>query len=138
MFEFLKKKDTNNKINSVSNNKEELSEEEKKERIEKISSKKEFLKTFEKESEDLKEVGKIYEEIGLLESDIDIDNAIVNLEKSLEYSPSMGDGYKKLMNLYNKKRAEAAQKGDDDGIEYWMGKMDEMRQIAKKLTITGQ
>jgi uncharacterized membrane protein (DUF106 family) len=49
----------------------------------------------------------------------------------------MGDGYKKLMSLYNAKRAEAARNGDDTGIEKYMNKMDDMRQIAKKLTITG-
>ncbi len=59
------------------------------------------------------------------------------LEQSLANQKSIGDGYKKLMHLYNKKRAEAARAGDDQGIDYYMGKMDEMRQIAKQVTITG-
>ena len=41
------------------------------------------------------------------------------------------------MSLYNAKRAEAARAGDDQVIDHYMGKMDEMRQIAKQLTITG-
>ena len=60
------------------------------------------------------------------------------LEKSIEIKRSIGEGYKKLMSLYNKKRAESARNGDDQGIDYYMGKMDEMRQIAKQVTIMGK
>ena len=65
------------------------------------------------------------------------DQAIQYLEKSLENKQTIGDGYKKLMSLYNQKRADAARAGDDQGIDYYMGKMDEMRQIAKQVTIKG-
>ncbi len=41
------------------------------------------------------------------------------------------------MSLYNQKRSDAARAGDDQGIDYYMGKMDEMRQIAKQVTIKG-
>ena len=58
-----------------------------------------------------------------------------NLEKSLEVLPSIGDGYKVLMSLYNKKRADSARSGDDNGIDYYMNKMDDMRQIAKITTL---
>ena len=37
----------------------------------------------------------------------------------------MGDGYKRLMSLYNLKRKEAAVAHDDELIEYYMGKMAE-------------
>ncbi|WP_438763654.1 tetratricopeptide repeat protein [Enterococcus sp. AZ194] len=76
-------------------------------------------------------IGLIYEMLG------EIDLAISTLEKSLDLKLSIDDGYKKLMGLYNKKRAAAAKNGDDSGIEYYMQKMDDMRQIAKKVTITG-
>lgn len=78
----------------------------------------------------------IYEEIGLKYSEIgDSESAISFLEKSLELKLSMGDGYKKLLSLYNQKRAEAARNKDNNGIDYYMSKMDELRNIAKKLTI---
>ena len=52
----------------------------------------------------------------------------------MENKQTIGDGYKKLMSLYNQKRADAARAGDDQrGIDYYMGKMDEMRQIAKQV-----
>ncbi|MFC6464718.1 tetratricopeptide repeat protein [Marinilactibacillus sp. GCM10026970] len=78
---------------------------------------------------------KLYEKIGLKQAELtQNEEAITSLEKSLEYKLSIGDGYKKLMNLYNAKRAESARNGDDKGIDYYMNKMDDMRQIAKKVT----
>ena len=46
------------------------------------------------------------------------------------------EGYKKLMMLYNAKRAEAAKNRDDAGIDYYMNKLDDMRNLAKKLTLS--
>ncbi|MGX7264884.1 hypothetical protein [Enterococcus crotali] len=80
-----------------------------------------------------------YEKMGLLFVQLnEIDQAITALEKSQSCKNSIGQGYKKLMSLYNQKRAEAAKNGDSDGIDLWMNKMDDMRQIAKKVTISGQ
>lgn len=77
--------------------------------------------------------------IGLKQAELGTtDEAIKSLEQSLEAKRSIGDGYKKLMSLYNQKRAESARNGDDQGIDYYMGKMDEMRQIAKQVTISGE
>lgn len=79
---------------------------------------------------------KYYEELGLLYFKLgEKEKAISNLEKSLEIKPSVGDGYKKLMTLYNGKRADAARNGDDKGIEKYMNKLDDLRQIARKHTI---
>ena len=39
------------------------------------------------------------------------------------------------MSLYNHKRAEAAKSGSIADIDFWMNKMDEMRNIAKLATI---
>lgn len=90
-------------------------------------------------NEDIEELAKKYEEVGLLQAEIQADDqAIVTLEKSIEIKRSIGEGYKKLMSLYNKKRAESARNGDDQGIDYYMGKIDEMRQIAKQVTIMGK
>jgi len=82
---------------------------------------------------------KLYEEIGNIQVELNQPNeAIQSFEKSLELELSIGNGYKKLMHLYNQKRAEAAREGSDEKIEYYMNKMDNMRQIAKKMTISGQ
>lgn len=85
------------------------------------------------------ELASRYEQLGLKYAELnDNDDSLTALEKSLDYKLSIGDGYKKLMSLYNGKRAEAARNGDDAGIEYYMQKMDDMRQIAKKVTISGK
>jgi hypothetical protein len=83
-------------------------------------------------------LAELYEQVGLKYAELnENDQAINYLEKSLAEKKSMGVGYKQLMLLYNKKRAAAARAGDDQGIDYYMKKMDEMRQIAKQLTING-
>ena len=83
-----------------------------------------------------KELSKLFEQLGILYSDKNDDSkAIELLEKSLELELSMGKGYKKLMGLYNSQRAKSAKAGDYKKIEYYMQKMDEMRNIAKKVTL---
>lgn len=89
-------------------------------------------------TQDNNKLAELFEQVGLKLSELnEKEQAIEKLEKSLEQKKSIGDGYKKLMSLYNEKRAEAARAGDDQGIDYYMGKMDEMRQIAKQVTIGG-
>ena len=99
------------------------------------------IKKFEQElasCEESEKQAKLFEQIGLDYGDLDeIEQAISALENSLAHKESIGDGYKRLMSLYNRTRGEAARKGDDQGIDYYMGKMDDMRQIAKKVTING-
>ena len=83
------------------------------------------------------ELAKLYEQVGIHYSELNLpDEAIEHLEKSQGYKPSMGEGYKKLMMLYNAKRAEAAKNRDDAGIDYYMNKLDDMRNLAKKLTLS--
>lgn len=85
------------------------------------------------------ELAQDQEKLGLVYAQLDKDQeAIQHLEESLALKPSMGDAYKTLLSLYNKKRAEAAKAGDDAGIDYYMGKMDDLRQMAKIRTIKGQ
>lgn len=132
MFGFFKKKgETSDQKQSESL--PVLSEERRLELLDKVAEEKETLSTL-KESEQLADT---YEKIGLIYSELgQTDSAIENLEKSLEVKLSMGDGYKKLMSLYNLKRAEAAKNRDNDGIDYYMAKMDDMRNIAKKVTLS--
>lgn len=130
MFDFFKKKDKTTK--RVEEKTHSFTEEE--------------IKGFNREieqqlavKEDHLEDAAYFENLGLLYDKVsEMDEAIMNLEKSLEIKLSMGDGYKKLMSLYNLKRKEAAVAHDDELIEYYMGKMDEMRNIAKKLTLTAK
>lgn len=135
MFGFLKKKKKPEKTEE----KVELSMEEK----ERLTNENQELMATIQEIEQIdpieeKELASLYEKLGLNYAQLEqIDAAIESLEKSLGCKLSIGDGYKKLMSLYNAKRAEAARNGDDAGIDNYMGKMDDMRQIAKKVTISG-
>lgn len=130
MFNFMKKKKNKESIVESKLTEEEIAE---------LDMKLEKLITEVKEiSDDNNETkAEMYEQIGLIQSEVDrIDDAILFLEKSLDYKLSIGDGYKKLMSLYNAKRAMAAKEGNDAGIDFYMDKMDEMRQIAKKVTLS--
>ena len=128
MFGFFKKKENEPQKRSIKEEKV-LSPE----ATEKIQLNQEISTTQEKPK-----LAELYEQVGLKFSELyENDQAIQYLEKSLENKQTIGDGYKKLMSLYNQKRADAARAGDDQGIDYYMGKMDEMRQIAKQVTIKG-
>ncbi|WP_413611585.1 tetratricopeptide repeat protein [Enterococcus faecium] len=133
MFGFFKKKEKEPK--------KVLAKEEKAlspEATEKIQSEITQLKQEISTTQDKHKLAKLYEQVGLKFSELYVnDQAIQYLEKSLENKQTIGDRYKKLMSLYNQKRADAARAGDDQGIDYYMGKMDEMRQIAKQVTIKG-
>ncbi|MDN5027009.1 tetratricopeptide repeat protein [Streptococcus sp. SPS1] len=131
MFGFFKKKEPKQAKKPV----EEvlLSEEERAKLLEKVEEEKSKLTSL-TENKDLAEA---YERLGLLYGELgEVNQAIETLEKSLEAQLSMGDGYKKLMALYNAKRAEAAKNRDSEGIDYYMSKMDDMRNIAKKVTLS--
>ena len=133
MFGFFKKKENEPKKRSIKEEKI-LSPE----AIEKIQSEITQLNQEISTTQEKHELAELYEQIGLKFSELyENDQAIQYLEKSLENKQTIGDGYKKLMSLYNQNRADAARAGDDQGIDYYMGKMDEMRQIAKQVTIKG-
>ncbi|MFD2306742.1 hypothetical protein [Enterococcus termitis] len=133
MFEFFKKKKTSPVKKEV---KEVLTEEQKDELRKEITQ---LTAEIEASDSTAPVLAEKYEKVGLLLAQLnEIDQAITALEKSQSYQNNIGAGYKKLMSLYNQKRAEAAKNGDDAGIDLWMNKMDDMRQIAKKVTISGQ
>ena len=133
MFGFFKKKENEPKKRSIKEEKI-LSPE----AIERIQSEITQLNQEISTTQEKHELAELYEQIGLKFSELyENDQAIQYLEKSLENKQTIGEGYKKLMSLYNQKRADAARAGDDQGIDYYMGKMDEMRQIAKQVTIKG-
>ena len=128
MFGFFKKKENEPKKRSIKEEKI-LSPE----ATEKIQSEITQLNQEISTTQEKPKLAELYEQVGLKFSELyENDQAIQYLEKSLENKQTIGEGYKKLMSLYNQKRA-----GDDQGIDYYMGKMDEMRQIAKQVTIKG-
>ncbi|MEC6748823.1 tetratricopeptide repeat protein [Marinilactibacillus sp. XAAS-LB27] len=133
MFGLFKNKDKQKPTTSAKISEPTLTEEEKAsllKEVEALRTQAEATNDSDKEAK-----AKLYEKIGLKQAELtQNEEAITSLEKSLEYKLSIGDGYKKLMNLYNAKRAESARSGNDEGIEYYMNKMDDMRQIAKKVT----
>lgn len=72
------------------------------------------------------------DEIGKQLSSIDdVDGAIAAFEKSLDLNHTMGKASAALVKLYNKKRAEAATNKDDEGIKYYLDKVNEMLAISK-------
>lgn len=74
-------------------------------------------------------------EIGILFADAnEHDEAIRYLEMSLSEKKDLGPGYRKLLNLYNIKRREAAKAKDDAQIQYYLTKIDEMMAISKEVT----
>ena len=85
----------------------------------------------EKSAEIYTKISKIYE---LLKED---DKAIEYLEKCIVLDHSLGENHNRLMRLYNLKRREAAESKDNDKIQYYMDKIDELMKISKD-TIRGK
>ncbi|AGK56020.1 hypothetical protein [Bacillus sp. 1NLA3E] len=128
MFGFGKKKDTDSKKGATE--KAVLTEERKEELLRTISLKKAGV-----DQVDGEELSKIYEEIGLAFNELgQEDNAIDAFEKSIQAKKSIGDGYKALLKLYNKKRAEAAKANDEESLQIYLKKMDQMMQVSKDVT----
>ncbi|MER0122605.1 tetratricopeptide repeat protein [Streptococcus sp. ZJ93] len=131
MFSFFKKKESQKK-EEISQN--ILSVEEVALLREKIAD---FNKQLAGDKLEINQRAQLYEEVGLLQAKLEeVEEAIQALESSLALKLTMGAGYKQLMSLYNQKRAEAARNKDNEAIDYYMSKMDDMRNIAKKLTLT--
>ena len=71
-------------------------------------------------------------EVGKLLAAIDeVDDAIAAYEESLGANHVMGKASTALVKLYNKKRAAAALAKDDDGIKYYLDKVNEMLALSK-------
>ncbi|WP_018659005.1 hypothetical protein [Allofustis seminis] len=87
------------------------------------------------EADSPKEQYHYHEQLGLLYLQLDeLEEAIDHFERSLAAELKMGDSYKKLLHLYHKKCQESAAVGNDDQIDYYMNKLDELRNLGKKLT----
>lgn len=119
MFDFFKKKEKKEKKECKIESTQKKDFEEIKIEIEKIE------KVKEKDFDVLVQLGLLYVKI---EED---DKAIEYLEKSLEINKNIGDGYKQLMSLYNKKRRKYSKDYDDEKLQYYLNKIDYMLQISK-------
>ncbi|SNZ15695.1 hypothetical protein SAMN05421503_2718 [Terribacillus aidingensis] len=130
MFGFGKKKTKKPKQEFIEPEVAVITEENKDEVLRTISMREKELNQADREGK-----AKIYEDIGMTYLKIkEDDQAIDALEKSIQYKKTLGDGYKTLLRLYNKKRAEAAKMNDDKSLQIYMEKMDQMMQISKDVT----
>lgn len=73
----------------------------------------------------LNEIGGIYYQIS------DYDNAVIYYEESLNIEKTIGKAYTNLLNIYNVKRKEAAVNKDDEKLQYYLKKIDDMMKISK-------
>ncbi|MBV6737674.1 tetratricopeptide repeat protein [Priestia megaterium] len=128
MFRFGKRKDKETK--KLVKEEVVLTEERKEDLLRMIHLKKERVNQIVGE-----EQSKVYEEIGLAFNELgEEDNAIDAFEKSIQAKKSVGDGYKTLLKLYNKKRAEAAKANDEASLQLYLKKIDQMMQVSKDVT----
>lgn len=128
MFRFGRKKDKETR--KLVKEEVVLTEERKEDLLRMIDLKKEKVNQIVGE-----EQSKVYEEIGLAFNELgEEDNAIDAFEKSIQAKKSVGDGYKALLKLYNKKRAEAAKANDEASLQVYLKKMDQMMQVSKDVT----
>ncbi|WP_413089193.1 tetratricopeptide repeat protein [Terribacillus sp. 179-K 1B1 HS] len=130
MFGFHRKKDKKTKKDAQQVGTVVLTMEEKEQIQLSISLKKQEFEQAaeEKHAKILEEIGMAYVELG------DDDRAIDSLEKSIQIEESVGEGYKNLLRLYNKKRAEAAKANDDKTLQIYLNKMDQLMQVSKDVT----
>ncbi|WP_125589012.1 tetratricopeptide repeat protein [Companilactobacillus jidongensis] len=75
----------------------------------------------------LNNLGSTYEKLD------DKNNAIKYYEDSLNEKEQFGDAYNALLKLYEEKRKEAAYQKNDDGIQKYVGKMDDLMSISKRV-----
>lgn len=77
----------------------------------------------------------LYEEQGLLYAELGQNLAAIDaLDKSLAIKKNVGNGYKMLLKLANQQRGLAAEKNDEEALQYWLKKIDELMQISKDVT----
>lgn len=132
MFNFFKKNKPKPTMQHEFAEKDHLSTEEIAQFEQKINQLQQQINT----TDDVLILAELCEKNGILYYQLDrVDESIEYLERSLQYKKSIGDGYKTLMSLYNHKRADAAKNGTIADIDYWMNKIDAMRNIAKEVTI---
>lgn len=113
----------------VEDTKVELTDEEKEKLNSKIASLKSDLKgkSGDEKISTLNELGSAYEKLN------NLDESIKYYEDSLDEKEQFGDAYNALLRLYEEKRKEAAYQKNDDDIQKYVGKMDGLMSISKRV-----
>jgi tetratricopeptide (TPR) repeat protein len=73
----------------------------------------------------LNKIGKLYFEME------EIDKSIEYYERSLAESNALGQAFKDLVKLYNIKRQEATRSGNNDDVQIYFKKTDDLMQLSK-------
>lgn len=73
----------------------------------------------------LNQLGSLYYQAG------DLDKAVWYYEESLGISKQLGKAYTDLIQIYNKKRQQAAEKGSHEEVKLYMDKVQNMMQLSK-------
>lgn len=80
-----------------------------------------------KKADTLDELGATYQKLG------DLDEAIQSYEQSLKFNEDFGPAFDALQTLYNEKRIEASYQKNNDAIQKWLNKSDELNNLSKKI-----
>lgn len=107
-----------------------LSDEEKnklKTNISELNEKLVSVETTDEKADILNELGALNQKLG------ESDEAIRNYEESLKIKETFGPAFDGLTKLYNEKRKEAAYNKDDEKIQYWVKKTDDLLAQSKKI-----
>lgn len=75
----------------------------------------------------LTKLGQDYQKLGK------VDEAIKAYEQSLKFNEDFGPAFDGLLKLYDVKRQEAAYAKDDEGIQKWLNKSDDLTSLSKKI-----
>lgn len=83
---------------------------------------------------DSSDLAQLYDQLG--ENEVkrgNVDAAITAFEKSLEIKEQFGSAYNNLLNLYETKRQESAQQKDNEALQKWVTKTDDLLAISKRV-----
>lgn len=64
-------------------------------------------------------------------SNEEVDERIKELETILAEDKSLGSNYNELMKMYNIKRRQAAEAKDEEQIQIYLNKIDDLMQLSK-------
>ncbi|UUI03838.1 tetratricopeptide repeat protein [Oceanobacillus jeddahense] len=109
---------------------------------EKVINREEILTEIEQVKQELNEADKenkisYLNKIGSLYLEIeDYDQAISYYETSISEKPEMGKAFTDLTKLYNIKRKEASEQNDNEKVQHYLAKSDELMKLTKD-TIRG-
>lgn len=124
----------NSKIEKSKETQQKLSIEEKAEIKSTITKLKEQITVGEAKNLDAKQTANVLTELGENYQKLnEVDKAIDAYEKSLKNDEDFGPAFDGLLKLYDVKRQAAAYAKDNDEIQKWLNKSDELTALSKKI-----